>query len=79
MQQRRRIRDESILESIAFLDRLSARVIAPTPSCSTCVHFTPDPINPPEGMGACIVGRGMWHARAPHACADHSPITEVTP
>jgi hypothetical protein len=43
-------------------------------ACETCQHFTPDPLNPPAGMGTCALDLGRWHAGAPHRCTGHQPI-----
>lgn len=40
----------------------------PPPRCEDCRHFTPDPINPPAGVGTCRVGLGGFHAGALHRC-----------
>lgn len=40
----------------------------PAPRCEDCVHFIPDPINPPAGVGSCKKGFGGFHAGAPHRC-----------
>lgn len=47
-------------------------------TCSDCVHFHPDPLNPPAGMGRCMhpVRHGYWHAQAKHRCVDHDPEQE---
>lgn len=41
--------------------------------CEDCLHFTPDPINPPAGVGSCNEGYGGWHAGAPHHCRAFEP------
>ena len=40
------------------------------PACDACQHFTPDPINPPAGMGTCGQGHGMLHAGVRRHCND---------
>lgn len=76
MQPRSRQRPESILESLEYLDRLSAKVTMPLPSCRTCGLFTPDTINPTTGMGACGAGRGYHYPLAKHRCTDRKPLSE---
>jgi RNA-directed DNA polymerase len=43
-------------------------------TCDTCAHFRPSAINPTVAMGSCAVSSAMWHAHAPHRCADFKPI-----
>lgn len=40
----------------------------PATTCEHCIHYRPDPINPPAGMGQCQKGNGYWHPMAPHLC-----------
>jgi hypothetical protein len=42
----------------------------PATLCKNCIHYRPDPINPPAGMGQCQQGHGYWHPSAPHLCRD---------
>lgn len=52
-------------------------VVARQVTCETCSRFTPDPINPPAGAGACGIGKGeesigpSLHPMAPCACKHH--------
>lgn len=66
--------DQQIAADTAWLERrereAAAKPVVVRPACCACAHFTPDPINPPAGMGQCGKGHGMWHAGAPRNCAD---------
>lgn len=63
-------RDARIMALNAELDALSARPVRGAPSCAGCRAFTPDPLNPTAGVGACARGMGGWHAAAPHHCRE---------
>lgn len=39
-------------------------------ACEGCVHFTPDSINPPAGIGDCTKGNGMFYPMEKHRCRD---------
>jgi hypothetical protein len=65
---------DQINADFAVLDRLAARVYRPAPSCNTCTRYIPDTINPPEGLGNCSHGRGVFYPAARHLCADHKAI-----
>lgn len=74
--------DQQLAADIAWLERREREVARPPrqlPACGACQHFTPDPINPPAGMGTCGQGHGMWHAAAPHPCGHHQPKEHGTP
>jgi hypothetical protein len=45
----------------------------PPITCTTCLHFQPDPLNPEAGMGRCMhpARHGYKHALEPHRCRDH--------
>lgn len=66
--------DKQIAADTAWLERrereAAANPVVARPACSACRHFTPDPINPPAGMGQCGKGHGMWHAGVARNCAD---------
>lgn len=70
--------DQQIAADIAWLARREREVVAKPvvtrSMCCDCQHFTPDPINPPAGMGICGKGYGMWHAGAKRNCADFQRI-----
>lgn len=42
----------------------------PTTTCERCIHYRPDAINPPAGMGSCAHSLGYWHPMAPHFCRE---------
>lgn len=66
-----RTRHDQLQASLAWLDVLAAKPWArQLPACGACQHFTPDPINPPAGMGTCGQGHGMWHAGVRRHCTD---------
>lgn len=65
--------DQQLAADIAWLERREREVVRPPrqlPACGACRHFTPDPINPPAGMGTCGQGHGMWHAGVRRHCND---------
>jgi len=70
--------DQQLAADIAWLERREREVVAKpvrlVATCGACKHFTPDPINPPAGMGMCGKGHGMWHPGAARNCADFQRI-----
>lgn len=70
--------DQQIAADTAWLERrereAAAKPVRSVATCGECQHFTPDPINPPAGMGQCSKGHGMWHAGVARHCADFKRI-----
>ena len=55
--------------------------------CGVCLHFTPDTINPPQGVGRCGVtltglppaggrGYGVCYPFSPRHCAHFQPLED---
>lgn len=56
-----------------FVRKAGGYIPRPPVACSDCQHFTPDPVNPEAGMGACGLERGAHWAGEPHPCDSHLP------
>lgn len=68
--------DQQLAADLAAIERRPVVVqLQPAPTCSSCTRFQPDPINPPDGMGACTGGNGFHFPMARHHCAHHAPRT----
>jgi hypothetical protein len=57
--------------SLTKLDALAAKPWSRPPSCDSCQHFQPNPLNPAAGMGRCGASHGYYFARERHSCAYH--------
>lgn len=60
-----------------FVRKAGLYIPRPMVACENCVHYRPDAINPPTGMGDCGNGHGMHYPMQKHRCGSFQP--SVTP
>lgn len=69
--------DRQLLTWCEELDRLTARVWRPVPTCEGCRRFKPCAINPTAAMGRCGAGRGYFYPMARTYCRQHEAVAHA--